>query len=91
MGLVNEVESEIKFDRNLPEDHHLKIKFNGMFEWLQTGGAEFNKLKVRYYTEDFRGVHASQKIKNGETMLFVPLDLLITETMIKESEYGEQV
>ena len=34
LGLVTEVESEIKFDSNLPEDHPLKIKFNSMFEWL---------------------------------------------------------
>jgi hypothetical protein len=43
-----------------------------MFDWMKSGGAEFNKMKLRYYTEDYRGVHASRDVKKGETILFVP-------------------
>ena len=91
LDLISEVENEIKIERTLAEDHPVKIKFNQMFKWLGTGGAEFGKIKVRYYTEDFRGVHAAQHIKNGETLLFVPHDLLITKSMVKQSKYGEQI
>ena len=82
------MQNEIKFDSTLPKDHPVKIKFNKMFKWLEEGGAEFSKLKVRYHTENFRGVHASQSIKNGETVLFVPVDKMLTISMIKESDYG---
>ena len=69
---IEECVAEIKFDKTLPDDHPLKSNFNKMFDWMKEGGAEFDKLKLRYYTESFRGIHAAQEIKNGETLLYVP-------------------
>lgn len=43
-----------------------------MFDWMQDGGSQFPKLKLRYYSVDYRGVHASTDILKGETILFVP-------------------
>jgi hypothetical protein len=43
-----------------------------MFDWMQDGGSQFPKLKLRYYSADYRGVHASTDILKGETILFVP-------------------
>ena len=40
--------------------------------WLKEGGSIFDKLKIRYYTEDYRGVHAARDIKKGETILLIP-------------------
>ena len=45
-----------------------------MFDELKDNGAKIGKIKLRYYTEDFRGVHAAAPIKNGETIIFIPLD-----------------
>lgn len=56
----------------MPADHPERLRFNAMFDWMKSGGAEFNKMKLRYYTEDYRGVHASRDVKKGETILFVP-------------------
>jgi hypothetical protein len=56
---------------------------------MQNHGADFSKLKLRYYTENYRGVHASQNIKNGETVLFVPLPLIITLEMAFKSPIGK--
>jgi len=39
---------------------------------MEKGGAQFPKLKLRYYSDDYRGVHASTNIQKGETILFVP-------------------
>jgi hypothetical protein len=50
--------------------------------------ADFSKLKLRYYTENYRGVHSSVSIKNGETVLYVPLDLIITLEMAFKSPIG---
>jgi hypothetical protein len=52
-----------------------------MFDWLKSDGADFKKLKLRYYTEDYRGVHASRDIAKGETILFVPKKNLLTLDM----------
>ena len=51
--------------------------------------SDFSKLKLRYYTENYRGVHAAMNIKNGETVLYVPLDLIITLEMAFKSPIGK--
>jgi hypothetical protein len=56
---------------------------------MQVQGADFSKLKLRYYTENYRGVHANTNIKNGETVLFVPLPLIITLEMAFKSPIGK--
>lgn len=59
-----------------------------MFDWMKSGGAEFNKLKLRYYTEDYRGVHAARNIRKGETILYVPKHQLLTLDMAMTSPIG---
>lgn len=69
-------------------DHPERKRFNDLFTWMKEGGAEFSKLKLRYYTEDYRGVHASQPIIKGETVLFVPLHELLTLDNAMRSPIG---
>jgi len=72
----------------LPADHPERQRFNKMFQWLKNSGAYFEKLKLRYYTEDYRGVHAARAIKKGETILLVPLKDLLTLDMAMASPIG---
>lgn len=60
-----------------------------MFSWMKKDGAEFDKLKVRYYSPDYRGVHAARDIKKGETILFVPKKEIITLEMAFASPIGK--
>ena len=56
------------------------------------GGADFSKLKLRYYSADYRGVHAKSDIKAGETLLYVPRELLIiTEDTANKSSLCKQM
>ncbi len=59
-----------------------------MFTWMKSEGANFDKLKMRYYAPDYRGVHAARKIKKGETILYVPKNEIITLEMAMESPIG---
>jgi hypothetical protein len=43
-----------------------------MCNWLKEGGSKYDKLKIRYYSADYRGVHAARDIKKGEIILYVP-------------------
>lgn len=52
------------------------------------GGANFDKLKMRYYAADYRGVHAARDVKKGETILYVPKHEIITLEMAMESPIG---
>ena len=55
---------------------------------MQQEGSDFSKLKLRYYSDNYRGVHALNNIKSGETVLFVPLPLIITLEMAFKSPIG---
>lgn len=56
---------------------------------MQQKGSDFSKLKLRYYSDNYRGVHALNNIKSGETVLFVPLPLIITLEMAFKSPIGK--
>lgn len=60
-----------------------------MFKWMIKDGAEFDKMKVRYYAPDYRGVHAARDIKKGETILYVPRKEIITLEMAIASPIGK--
>ena len=65
-----------------------KDRFDSLFTWMKEGNANFDKLKLRYYAPDYRGVHASRNIKKGETILYVPRAEIITLEMAMESPIG---
>jgi protein-histidine N-methyltransferase len=50
-------------------------------QWLKDGGSKFDKLKIRFYSADYRGVHAARDIKKGEIILYVPKEQIITLEM----------
>ena len=68
-----------------------KERFETMFTWMLENGANFDKLKVRYYAPDYRGVHAAKDIKKGETILYVPKHEIITLEMAFASPIGAQM
>ena len=46
---------------------------------MNKGGAEINKIELRKINdENSHGVYATEDIKCGETLLFVPYKLLLT-------------
>lgn len=55
---------------------------------MKEGGSTFDKLKIRYYSTDYRGVHAARNIKKGEIILLIPLKQIITLEMAFESPIG---
>ena len=75
----------------MPEDHPERKRFDRMLKWLADGGAKFDKLKIRYYTEDYRGVHAARDIRKGEIILYVPKPLIITLEMAIASPVGKKM
>lgn len=65
----------------LDPSHPERKRFTELLEWMKEGGANYDKLKLRYYAENYRGVHAKQNIKSGEVILYVPLKQIITLEM----------
>jgi protein-histidine N-methyltransferase len=45
--------------------------------WMQRNGSDTSKLKLEFYDESFRGVHAKEDIKKNEIILFVPRSQIV--------------
>ena len=84
---LNFAVEEIKEDSYVPVQAE-KDRFETLFAWMKEGGGNFDKLKLRYYAPDYRGVHAARNIKKGETILYVPKNEIITLEMAMESPIG---
>jgi histone-lysine N-methyltransferase SETD3 len=91
LELISEIQKEIEQDNVLPLDHPERRRFNALLDWMERGGADFSKLKLRYYSENYRGVHASQNIKSGEVILYVPLNQIITLEMAYQTPIGRKM
>lgn len=65
--------------------------YNILIQWLLRGRAEFPKLYLQYYNEEFRGVHCSTNIPPDEIIMQIPLNYIMTTEMAKESEIGQKL
>lgn len=72
LPMLENLKKEYEEDNTIPSDHPEKQRFNKMLDWLKKGGSTFDKLKIRFYSQDYRGVHAARDVKKGEVILFVP-------------------
>jgi hypothetical protein len=75
----------------VPVEHPERQRFEQLLKWLRDGGSQFDKLKIRYYSADYRGVHAARDIKKGETILYVPKEQIITLEMAFASPIGKKM
>ena len=78
--------SEASQQANPEED-----RFEAMQTWLKEGHAQFPYLYLRYYDEDYRGVHAVTKIPNNRIILEVPLSHIMTSDVAKASDIGQKI
>ena len=84
--LLSQAQHELNEDTKVPEDNPVKLQFNQLLKGLNENGCKFDKLKIRYYTQDYRGVHAAAPIKNGETVVYVPYDQMLSSIQAYEHE-----
>ena len=52
---------------------------------MKQSGADVSKLKLEYYKQDHRGVHAACDIRDEEPILFVPLKLILTKEVFTDT------
>lgn len=88
--LEEEMEEE-RLDNWLDKEHPERKRFDALLNWLKEGGSMFDKMKIRYYSTDYRGVHAARNIKKGEMILLVPLKQIITLEMAFDSPIGRKM
>ena len=60
---------EIENDKVVSKDHPIRKKFDDLVAWIDKGGANHDKLRLRFYESTHRGVHAACDIKLGDRVL----------------------
>lgn len=71
--IQKKIEEEIKKDHVLAADDPEMKKISVLNAWLNEGKCEFNKMKIRFYSKNYRGVHARRNIK----VLILLLNIII--------------
>lgn len=66
-------------------------KYEVLLKWLKDGGSQYPNLLLKYYTVDYRGVHARRRLENDEIILEVPLPLIMTSEVARASEIGLKI
>lgn len=77
-NLIEECIKDMEYEDKVPKDNPMKIKFSKLVEEQTKEGSINDKVKIRWFTQDFRGVVAAQPIQNGDTIFQVPFKLIIT-------------
>jgi histone-lysine N-methyltransferase SETD3 len=62
-----------------------------LVQWLKEGGAKLPRLHLKYYSDDYRGVHALGDIQADEVVLYVPLRMIMTSEVARASPIGVQI
>jgi protein-histidine N-methyltransferase len=66
-------------------------EFSRMVEWMAQGNARHPMLYLRYYSQDYRGVHVLCKIPSYTEILYVPHSHVMTSEKAKASPIGQRI
>lgn len=70
-------------------DDSEKTLYANYRKWMESLGSEFNKIELKYFYADYRGVVASEEIHKGDTLVYVPKGGMITLKMAREAKIGK--
>lgn len=73
-------------DENPEED-----KFDRMIQWLIAGKSRFPSLYLKYYSDEYRGVHSLTRVAKDDIVLEVPLSHIMTSEVAKASVIGQKI
>jgi histone-lysine N-methyltransferase SETD3 len=66
-------------------------KYAKLVNWLIQGGAFFPKLHLKYYSEDYRGIHAAQPMQAEETIISIPLKFILTTEIARDGPICKKI
>ncbi|GAB5373439.1 hypothetical protein AAMO2058_001751800 [Amorphochlora amoebiformis] len=89
---IEELLDELKIsEQESAADNPDGDRFTRLIKWMKDGGCKFPKLYMKYYTEDYRGVHTLCHIPADDMVLYVPQKYIMTTEMAKESAIGKSI
>ena len=65
--------------------------FAKLSDWLRASGAVTSGVKIEFYSESVRGVHAARDIAPHKRIITIPHACLITDQMARETPLGQRI
>ena len=87
-SLIDENKKDLIIKSRKYKSYPLYIQF---LKELYQHNSFFPKLKIHFYTEDYRGVIAKSDISKNEIIMTIPKTCLITLENAFETEYGKKI
>jgi len=87
-SLIEENKKDLIIKSRKYKSYPLYIQF---LKELYQHNSFFPKLKIHFYTEDYRGVIAKSDISKNEIIMTIPKSCLITLENAFETEYGKKI
>jgi len=86
-----QLEQSYEREYGLPYGHPSIEKIEAFINWMKNNGAVFDKIRMKYYAPDYRGVHTTKQLEPSEVFLKVPKSLIITAQKGKETYLGTKM
>ncbi len=83
--------SKFDHDNAFPHDHPEMRKHIEFVHWTKLGGADLSKTRLVLYAKDYRGLHATVDIQEGEEVIAVPMELTINGAKVQETVWGKRL
>lgn len=75
----------------IPSDHPERQRFQALFDKMSSNGVVFDKIKLQYYSENYRGVHSKVDIKYQDEIMMVPEQFIITMDLANKIEINKYI
>eukprot|EP00830_Metopus_es_P002129 TRINITY_DN1189_c0_g1_i1.p1 TRINITY_DN1189_c0_g1~~TRINITY_DN1189_c0_g1_i1.p1 ORF type:complete len:578 (+),score=110.36 TRINITY_DN1189_c0_g1_i1:24-1757(+) len=80
-------DKENKFSLTDPE----MVKHIEFTRWVKENGGEIRKTKMLVYAKDYRGLHATANIEDGEEIVTIPYKLAVSSVNFENTEIGKKM
>lgn len=84
------IKEEERIESNVPAGDFRREAIQKFEDWFKEKGGLAQNTKIRFVDPVERGLFATQEIKQGETVVFVPDSIVFTDEKGKLTKFGQQ-
>lgn len=82
---------EVTLQEQAGGEHEQNHIFTKLIDWLLEKGAQFPKLRLKFYTAEYRAIHSTHKIPADEEIMFIPHQCIMTSDLARASDIGQSI
>jgi len=89
--MIENYKKQYEWENSINPNHPDYKLYESFENWIKEYKGRYSKLKLVYYSKDYRGVHATSTIKKDEVFLRIPEALIINYKKAKETPLGKKL